>query len=136
MPRTLCVDYGLRRTGVAVSDETRTIAQGLPTILHRGDEQLLAALLALIAGQDVDEIVIGLPLGRAGRPSARSNQVRAFARRLERACRLPVAFIDERGSSIDAAGILAEAGDRRNRTATDRIAATLLLEEWLESRRR
>ena len=69
MGRILCIDYGERHTGVAVSDPTRTIAQARPTIHHATESELLEALKRLVVEQEVDEIVIGLPVSRSGKPS-------------------------------------------------------------------
>jgi putative Holliday junction resolvase len=82
MPRILCLDYGEKRTGVAVSDETRTIAQSLTTIYHHNETELIAAVAKLVKQYEVDLIVIGLPLSLSGKPSTRSEKIRHFASRL------------------------------------------------------
>jgi putative Holliday junction resolvase len=149
MGRILCVDYGERHTGVAVSDPTRTIAQAVPTIHHASERELLEALKRLIGEQEVDEIVLGLPVSQSGKPSARSEQVRAFADALARATGLPVTPFDERFSTVRANEVLEEVRggrdlapgrrpatgkNRKRREAVDRIAATIILEDFLESR--
>ncbi|MBN2537879.1 Holliday junction resolvase RuvX [candidate division WOR-3 bacterium] len=145
MGRVLCLDIGTRRTGVALSDETRLIAQGLPTIEHRDDARLTEQVAALVAAHDVDLLVVGLPLSEDGRPSTRSEQVRQLANRLRNRLKLPVEFQDERFSTSRALDVLEEAegksagrsrpaskghGNRRKQAA-DRIAAVLILEDWL-----
>jgi putative Holliday junction resolvase len=149
MGRILCVDYGERHTGVAISDPTRTIAQAVPTIHHSTERELLEALKRLIREQEVDEIVIGLPVSQSGKPSARSEQVRAFADALASATGLPVTPFDERFSTVRANEVLEEirggralapgrrpatGRDRKRREAVDRIAATIILEDFLASR--
>jgi len=146
MGRVLCVDYGERHTGVAVSDPTRTIAQALPTIHHVGESELLEALQRLVAEQEVEEVVIGLPLAQSGNPSRRSEQVRSFAGQLKKATGLPVALFDERFSTARANEVLEEVRggrclapgkraatgrSRKRREAVDRIAATIILEDYL-----
>ena len=146
MGRILCIDYGERHTGVAVSDPTRTIAQALPTIHHATESELLEALKRLIAKQEVDEIVIGLPVSQSGKPSRRSEQVRSFAGQLRKATGLSVETFDERFATARAIEVLEEAGgrrelapgrraatgrDRKRREAVDRIAATIILEDYL-----
>jgi putative Holliday junction resolvase len=146
MGRILCIDYGERHTGIAVSDPTRTIAQALPTIHHAGEGELLGALKRLIAEQRVDEIVIGLPVSQSGRPSRRSEQVRSFSGQLKKATGLPVATFDERFSTARAIEVLEETRGARDiapgrraatgrgkkrREAVDRIAATIILEDFL-----
>jgi len=150
MGRILCVDYGERHTGVAVSDPTRTIAQALPTIHHASEQELLEALKRLVDEQEADEIVIGLPVSQSGKPSARSKQVRAFAAALASATGLPVKPFDERFSTVRANEVLEEVRggralasgrrpatgrNRKRREAVDRIAATIILEDFLATRR-
>ena len=150
MGRILCIDYGERHTGVAVSDPIRTIAQALPTIHHSSGGELLDALRRLIGAQEVDEIVIGLPVSRSGKPSRRSEQVRSFSGQLKKATGLTVTTFDERFSTARAIEVLEEtrgirdlaAGrhaatgrDRKRREAVDRIAATIILGDFLASRR-
>jgi putative Holliday junction resolvase len=137
MPRILCLDYGEKRTGVAVSDETRTIAQSLKTINHRNDEELIVAVRHLIREYDVDLIVIGLPLSLSGKPSTRSEKIRLFASRLAHRLHLPVELFDERLSTRYAQQVYAEIHGHpfRNRgdsdSPIDRIAATIILEDYL-----
>ena len=150
MGRILCIDYGERHTGVAVLDSTRTIAQARPTIHHESESELLDALKRLIVEQEVDEIVIGLPVAQSGKPSRRSEQVRSFAGQLRKATGLPVTTFDERFSTARANEVLEEVRggrdlapgrraatgrDGKRREAVDRIAATIILEDYLASRR-
>jgi putative Holliday junction resolvase len=151
MGRILCIDYGGRHTGVAVSDPTRTIAQALPTIHHASERELLEMLKRLIGEQEVDEIVIGLPVAQSGKPSTRSEEVRTFAAALARATGLMVTPFDERFSTVRANEVLEEikggralapgrrpatGKDRKRREAVDRIAATIILEDFLSARRK
>jgi len=144
MGRILCLDYGRRRTGVALSDETRTIARGLTTIRHADEAGLIAATKRLSAEHEVDLILLGLPLGRAGDPSARSKEVKRFGARLAAATGLKVIYSSERGSTVRAGEVLADAGirpprhgsgGRRYAASVDRLAATIILEDYLETLR-
>ena len=149
MSRILCIDYGERRTGVAVSDPTETIATGLPTIEHANPEQQFTALRRILDEWDVEEVVLGMPLGPDGRPGARATAVQALASRLAKATGLPVTTFDERFSSVRANEVLAETSgreipvgkrpatgrDKKNKLAADRIAAMIILEDFLASRR-
>lgn len=150
MGRILCIDYGERHTGVAVSDPTRTIAQALPTIHHSNESELLEALKRLVIEQEVDEVVLGLPVSQSGKPSRRSEQVRSFAGQLKKATGLPVTTFDERFSTTRAIEVLEETRgcrelapgrraatgrDKKRREAVDRIAATIILEDFLASKR-
>jgi putative Holliday junction resolvase len=151
MGRILCVDYGERHTGIAVTDPTRTIAQALPTIHHATESELLEALKHLVVEQEVDEIVIGLPVSQSGNPSRRSEQVRSFTGQLKKATGLPVVTFDERFSTARAIEVLEETRggrdlapgkraatgrDKKRREAVDRIAATIILEDYLFARRK
>jgi putative Holliday junction resolvase len=151
MGRILCIDYGERHTGVAVSDPTRTIAQALPTIHHATESELLEALKRLIVEREVDEIVFGLPVSQSGKPSRRSEQVRSFVGQLKKATGLPVTTMDERFSTARAIEVLEETRgkrdlapgrraatgkDKKRREAVDRIAATIILEDFLSARRK
>ncbi len=90
--RILAVDYGDRRTGLAVSDELGITAQGLDTVVV-GDELELPAEVARIAGSlGVERIVIGLPLNMDGTESVMSDKVRTFGEILTREIELPVVF--------------------------------------------
>uniref|UniRef100_A0A7C4GDD0 Putative pre-16S rRNA nuclease n=1 Tax=candidate division WOR-3 bacterium TaxID=2052148 RepID=A0A7C4GDD0_UNCW3 len=144
MGRILCLDYGRRRTGVALSDETRTIAQSLTTITHPDEAALVAAVRKLATEHEVDLILLGLPLGRAGNPSARSQEVKRFGAKLAASTGLEVVYADERCSTLRAGELLAEAGIRPRRraparrrytTRVDRLAATIILEDYLETLR-
>ena len=149
MPRILCLDIGEQRTGVAISDETCTIAQSLGTIAHKTETELITTVRRLITEHAVKKIVIGLPLSLSGKPSTRSEKIRHFAAKLKTKLSLPVELWDERFSTNYAEKIYAEVTGRRfrrNATRTrypispiDRIAATVILENYLEnvrSRRR
>jgi len=137
MPRILCLDCGERRTGIAISDETRTISQSLTTINHQSDEELIAAVRQLVKQHDVDLIVIGLPLSLSGKPSTRSEKIRLFASRLAKRLHLPVELFDERLSTTYAQKIYTEVhGKPWHRSGPaqsplDRIAATIILEDYL-----
>lgn len=149
MGRILCIDYGLRRTGLAVSDPTRTISSALVTVEHRDETALVDKLKPIIAEQEVDEIVLGLPLSQSGKPTQRSAQVVAFGNRLHNAFKLPVSYCDERYSTSRAQQLLDEVfGDpkprrgkparhassvKRKASTLDRIAAVLILEDHLRN---
>ena len=139
MSRILCLDLGERHTGVAVSDVTKTIAQGLPTIHHAGEKNLLAAVRQLVAEHEVDEIVLGLPVGMAGNPSARSRKVEEFGNRLAAATGIKVTYFTERFSTARANEVLEEvyggtSRKKARRQAVDKVAATIILEDYLGSR--
>jgi putative Holliday junction resolvase len=135
--RTLALDVGAVRIGVALSDETGTLASGLVTLKAAGPRKDARAVAALVREHGVGEVVVGLPLRLDGSLGSRAEEVLAFVERLRRALAVPVATRDERLTSVAAAERLAEAGvPRRERKARiDQAAAALLLQEHLDARR-
>lgn len=136
--RTLALDYGERRIGVAVSDPTGLLAQPLETIATQsGDAKALERIAELAKTLEVGQIVIGLPLHMSGRSGAEAERVRAFGGRVRARTGLPVDYLDERWTSLEAERALDESGmsKRQQRGRVDPIAAALLLRTWLERRR-
>ena len=133
--KILAVDYGERRTGLAISDELGIAAHGLDTI-EIDDESELSARIARIAKETgVEKIVIGLPLNMNGTESEKSRKVRKFGALLADELSLPVVFWDERMTSVQAHRVLKEMGKKtyKNKPRIDRISATLILEEFLKT---
>ncbi len=126
------IDYGRRRIGIAVTDENGEYIRGLPTIDRDRIPDFTSALCALIAAEQPSLLVIGLPLDINGDETVMSKEIRAFAAELKTASSVPVGFVDESLSSIEAAQILRfrKKKDRRNKEAVDRIAACLILESY------
>jgi len=135
--RVMALDVGDVRIGVALSDETGTLASGLVTLKAVGPRKDAQALAALAREHGVREVVVGLPLRLDGSLGSQAEKVVAFAERLRRVLRLPVVTRDERLTSVAAGERLAEAGvKRRQRKARlDQAAATLILQEHLDERR-
>jgi putative Holliday junction resolvase len=134
--RTLGLDVGSRRIGVAVSDPLGITAQGLDTLQRRNKRHDLAALEKIIRDYDVREIVVGLPLRMSGAEGTQSEKMQGFAEDLRRRFRLPVHLWDERLTSAEANRLLRETElsiEKRAR-AVDRMAAVLILQGWMESR--
>ena len=140
MARTLAFDYGERRIGVAVSDPTRTIASPLATLTRRaGKRPPWPEIAALVAEQEADEIVVGLPLDLAGAEGAWAAEVRGFGDDLQRRTGLPVHWMDERLSSVRAERAVRamglRKGQREEKARIDAAAAAVILEGWLALRR-
>lgn len=134
--RTLAIDYGERRVGLALSDELGIIASGIGTLVN--DEHLLVRLLEIIRDRDVARVIVGLPLTLKGEQGASALAVRHFVTRLEAACGLPVEMIDERFTSSLATQAIRDMGvgrkKRREKGKVDEIAAIILLQGFLGSR--
>jgi putative Holliday junction resolvase len=135
--RLLALDVGGVRIGVALSDETGTLASGLATLRAVGPRKDAQAVAALVREHGVGEVVVGLPLRLDGSLGPQGEKVMGFVERLRRVLRVPVVTRDERLTSVAAGERLAEAGvKRRDRKARiDQAAATLVLQELLDERR-
>lgn len=135
--RILALDLGDARIGAALSDETGTLASGLPTLSAVGPRKDAQRIAALAREHGVGEVVVGLPLRLDGSLPPRGEAVLAFVERLRRVVRVPVTTRDERLTSVAAAERLAEAGvrGRERKERLDRAAAVLILQELLDERR-
>ena len=137
--RVLGIDFGERRVGVAVSDPTGTLASPLPTLKRRaGKRPPLAALEALVAEYDVGARVMGLPLDPHGEESDWCRHVREVGNLLAQRTGLPIHFIDERFTSVQAEravrGIGLPKKKREEKGRIDAAAAVLILQGWLNRR--
>ncbi|MCS7055738.1 MAG: Holliday junction resolvase RuvX [Thermoflexales bacterium] len=131
MARTLALDVGDRRIGVAVSDTTKLIARPL-CMIDRKREDAIARVVALVAEYAADEVVVGLPLHADGRLSAQAQQVQAFVEVLSTHLQMPIRWVDERYTTQDAKQILAEVRRRRQPDHDDAIAAAVILQRYLD----
>lgn len=140
MGRTLAIDYGERRVGLAISDPTATLAQPLPAILRRrGKRPPVQAILELMEARDVDRAVVGLPLSLEGADTEWTAEVRDFALRVARRSARPVFLIDERMTSVQAErtvrSIGLPRGERERKDRIDTAAAMLILQAFLDRSR-
>jgi putative Holliday junction resolvase len=131
------LDVGDVRIGVALSDETGTLASGLVTLRALGPRQDAQRVAALVHEHAVGELVVGLPLRLDGSQGPQAEKVMAFVERLRRVLRVPVVTRDERLTSVEAGERLAEAGvrGRARKARIDQAAACLILQELLDERR-
>ncbi len=137
MARVLGIDFGERRVGLALSDPTATIAQPLPTLTRRaGQRAPVSAIVEIIQQHEVARVVVGLPLSLAGTETEWTATVRAFAAKLQDRAAVPVDFIDERLSSVQAERAVRSSGlkrsDREQKHRIDAAAAVLLLQNYLD----
>lgn len=130
------LDVGSKTIGVAVSDPLGITAQGLETIRRKNKRLDFEQLALLIRDYDVREIVVGYPLRLSGAEGTQSEKMRLFAEELRKKFGLPVHLWDERLTSTQANRILreAEVSIRKRAQAVDRMAAVLILQNWMESR--
>jgi putative holliday junction resolvase len=141
MPRTMALDYGERRIGIALSDPMRVIASPVGTLQRRaGKRPPWAEIGKLVEEHEVDEAVVGLPLNLAGDETEWTKEVRAFGDDLARRTGLPVRFVDERLTSVAAEravrGMGLKRSEREQKERIDSAAAALILDAWLRQRPR
>jgi len=139
--RVLGVDFGARRVGVAVSDETGTLASPLPTLERRaGKRPPISALAALGVAHGVEAVVFGLPLELSGEESDWTREVRAVGDALGARLDVPVHYVDERMTSVRAERNVRSSGlplrKREEKGRVDAEAAVLILQQWLDAERR
>jgi putative Holliday junction resolvase len=132
--RYLAIDYGTKRTGLAICDSAETIASPLTVI--RGQKELLKRIAEVIETENVNAVVLGLPLNMDGSQGAQTKLVLKFAEQLKDHLNIPVHLQDERLSSFGAEEKLTSAnytrGKRKKRL--DAVAAAEILEAFLEQK--
>lgn len=135
--RILAVDFGEKRIGLAVSDETGEIVVPVGVVSRRSDAQAASEVTAAAREREVERLVVGLPVRpEDGGDSPFAVRVRNFARTLAKTSGLPVELHGEALTSLSAEGTLREAGYSRGRrlAALDAEAAAGILRDWLSSR--
>lgn len=130
----LGIDPGSRRLGVAVSDPAGLVALPLEVVSREGGQDL-ARIVELVRERKVTEIVVGLPKLLDGTEGTAAGEARAFASDLRKIVDLPVNFVDERLTTVQANRSLdeGEVPSRRRRKVVDKVAAAVLLQSYLDS---
>jgi len=133
--RILALDHGTKRIGVALSDETASLAQPLEFIAAEPFAKFLDRIRDIVKDRQVGEILVGLPRNMNGTYGPAAESARKFAEALREALGLPVKTWDERLTSVQANRFLIEAGVRREqrKTKADQSAAAILLQSYLDA---
>ncbi|NJR65735.1 MAG: Holliday junction resolvase RuvX [Leptolyngbyaceae cyanobacterium CRU_2_3] len=133
----LGLDVGTKRIGVAGCDGTGLIATGLTTIERRSFAQDVDQLSHWVEQRQVQVLVVGLPYRMDGSIGFQAQQVQKFAKRLSHALQLPVEYVDERLTSVQAEQLLCaeNRAPSRHKGLIDRKAAAIILQQWLDERR-
>jgi putative Holliday junction resolvase len=133
--RILALDHGTKRIGVALSDETKTIAQPLEYILTEPADKFLERLKVILAEKEVDLILIGLPRNMDGTYGPATEKVKAFINVLKETITIPIKTWDERLTSTMANRVLIQGGVRRDqrKEKVDKMAAAILLQSYLDA---
>ena len=134
--KTLAIDFGERRVGVAISDPSGRISLPLATLERQNDAQVIDNLAEIVRDQGVELIVIGEPRRLDGSRGDAAARVASFARKLQGTIALPYLLVDETLTSREAERRLRQAGidPRKSPEKVDALAAQILLEEVLEQR--
>ena len=137
MARILSIDYGQKRTGIAVTDPLQIIAGGLATV---STSELFDWLKAYLTKEPVERIIIGEPLQPNGQPSENLARVQQFVNRWRKAVpSVPIEYFDERFTSVLAHQAMLDGGlkkkSRQNKSLVDQLSATILLQDYLRSRK-
>lgn len=132
MARLLALDIGDRRIGVAISDESQMLARPLTTIVRASKHEDFESIAKLIAAHGVERLIVGLPRTLRGDEGAQAARVRRYAEALSAAIGAPIAFQDERYTSLEAEERLA-GSPRRKRAGgdVDAVAAAIILQDYL-----
>lgn len=137
MARVLSIDYGKKRTGIAVTDPCQIIANGLTTV---DTPQLLKFLQDYTQRESVERIIVGHPKQTNGLDSENLSRVQAFVANLEKTLpNIPIEWWDERYTSVLAHQAMIQSGisrkARRDKALVDTISATIILQGWMERRK-
>ena len=136
--RVLSVDYGKKRTGLAVTDPLHLIANGLATV---STSEIFEYLVAYVQKEPVERIVIGKPMQSNGRPSENMARVEQFVDKWKKLYPdVPIEYYDERFTSVLAHRAILDSGigkkaRRENKGLADEISATIILQDWMNSRK-
>ena len=135
--RILGIDLGEKRIGLAISDPLGFTAQGIETIQVKNKKETLRALAEVCRQYTVKEVVIGLPVNMNGTHGPKAEEVLKLVPELEKALDIPVRTLDERLTSRQADRLMVQEGLSRQKQKmnSDRMAATLILQNYLESKR-
>lgn len=136
MGRILSIDFGRKRTGLAATDSLKIVANGLATV---PTAQVIDFIRKYMATEEVELIVVGLPRQMNGEPSESTRYLKPFLDRLRKELpTVPVEMFDERFTSTIAHRSMLDGGmkkmDRRDKAIVDTIAATIILNDYLQSR--
>jgi putative Holliday junction resolvase len=132
--RSLGLDIGDRRIGVALSDSDGILASPLTIIERTDDSRALAAIADIVSKQDVGRIIVGLPLSLDGTLSGQAEKVKEFARKLAEQVEIPVDYRDERLTTVMAQRLKRASGGRKGRGKPryDAQAAAVILQGYLD----
>lgn len=135
-PRSMAIDPGERRWGIAIADEDDELAHPRPVLTPTTEAEGLAQVASLVREEKVTVIVLGLPLELSGREGPAAKKARALGARMVVALGVPIAMWDERLTSVAASRAMSAGGlsQKKQRGKVDSVAAAILLGAYLEAR--
>ena len=135
MGRVLAIDMGEARVGLAVSDESGTLASGYGFTKFKGYNDLIEKLSDICNREEISEIVIGLPLNMNGSRGAGAVKAEKFAELLKAKTGYDVNLIDERLTTVEAAKQIHASGKKVRKGRIDEVAATIILQTYLDGKK-
>ena len=136
MGRLLAIDHGQKRIGLALSDPDKIISKPLKTISYLNYGDLLKELILIINEYQVEQLIIGLPIGMHGKKTLQSEKVEEFKSFVEKKIDIPIIYVDERLSSVSAKKSLISQGIKTgyNKSKVDQTAAAIFLQYYLDKK--
>lgn len=131
--RILGIDYGVKRIGLAISDESEMIANAIAPLEIKNEEQALEKLVVVIKEKEIAKVVLGLPVSLSGGEELQAQEVKKFGAKLEKQIRQKIDYVDERLTSSQARSMLAKAGKN---ISIDSASAQIILQTYLDSNKK
>jgi putative Holliday junction resolvase len=136
--KMLCIDYGRARIGLAACDVGELVASPFATITNKGWQKVSSQVDEIIKTNDIQSIIIGLPLNSDGSDSDMVTEVKSFAKYLARVITIPIDFHDERLTSVEAEEQIRASGvtnPARIKELVDKVAASMILSDYIKHKR-
>lgn len=135
--KTMGIDFGLARIGIALSDDTKFLATPFETYKRKGEQEDIQHLIDVIKSKNVDEIICGLPMNMAGEEQEIAKKTREFMLKLNENIDIKIEFVDERLSSLMAEEMLKETERdwKKRKEKLDAVAASIILQDHLDEKR-
>ncbi len=132
----MAIDFGERRIGIAISDSDQLFAFPLLTIDVKKSPAFLDKIVKIVNEQEVGKIIVGIPLTVDGKETNKSKQIKKFADKLSKYINIPIEFQDESLTTLHASEVLhlQKKSLKKNKSKLDKIAAALILRNYLESK--
>lgn len=128
--RVLGIDYGSKRIGLAISDESETIANAISPLDNQGEDEVVAAVAKVVRDKEIAKVVVGLPVSLAGGEEWQAKIVKQFAVDLEERIKQKIDFVDERLTTSQARAIL---GEHAKKVSLDSSSAQIILQSYLDA---